>query len=65
MNVRMKVLRFDLSRDQKPRWGEYEVASGTQCVHYVKWYQDSSLACGRVGHCPSPPSSKLRFVQDR
>jgi hypothetical protein len=29
MNVRMKILRFDLSRDEKPPWGEHEVASGT------------------------------------
>jgi hypothetical protein len=65
MNVRMKILRFDLSRDQKPPRGSVRWRAGPQCVHYVKWYPDSSLACGRVGHCPSAPSSKLRFVQDR
>ena len=52
MKVQMKVLRFDISRDERPWWGEYEVeVEPTERVldalHYVKWYQDSSLALRR------------------
>lgn len=31
MNVRMKILRFDLSRDQKPPWGIVRWRAGPQC----------------------------------
>ena len=52
MKVRMKILRFDISSDERPWWGEYEVeVEPTERVldalHYVKWYQDSSLALRR------------------
>jgi succinate dehydrogenase / fumarate reductase, iron-sulfur subunit len=52
MNVRLKILRFDISSDERPWWGEYQVeAEPTERVldalHYVKWYQDSSLALRR------------------
>ncbi len=52
MTVRLKILRFDPSRDSKPWWGQYETdVAPTERVldalHYVKWYQDSSLALRR------------------
>ncbi|MGH2698723.1 MAG: succinate dehydrogenase iron-sulfur subunit [Actinomycetota bacterium] len=52
MTVRLKVLRFDPSRDKTPWWGEYEAdVEPTERVldalHYVKWYVESSLALRR------------------
>ena len=52
MSVRMRILRFDPSRDDKPWWGDYEAdVEPTELVldalHYVKWYRDSSLALRR------------------
>jgi succinate dehydrogenase / fumarate reductase iron-sulfur subunit len=52
MSVRMRILRFDPSRDKNPWWGDYEAdVEPTERVldalHYVKWYRDSSLALRR------------------
>jgi succinate dehydrogenase / fumarate reductase iron-sulfur subunit len=52
MSVRMRILRFDPSRDEKPWWGDYDAdVEPTERVldalHYVKWYRDSSLALRR------------------
>jgi succinate dehydrogenase / fumarate reductase, iron-sulfur subunit len=52
MSVRMRILRFDPSRDKNPWWGDYEAdVEPTERVldalHYVKWYKDSSLALRR------------------
>ena len=52
MSVRIRILRFDPSRDERPWWGDYEAdVEPTERVldalHYVKWYRDSSLALRR------------------
>jgi succinate dehydrogenase / fumarate reductase iron-sulfur subunit len=52
MSVRMRILRFDPSRDKNPWWGDYEAdVEPTERVldalHYIKWYRDSSLALRR------------------
>ena len=52
MNVRLKILRFDPSGDEEPWWGDYEVEMEPtervlDALHYIKWYQDSSLALRR------------------
>jgi succinate dehydrogenase / fumarate reductase iron-sulfur subunit len=52
MSVRMRILRFDPSRDKNPWWGDYEAdVEPTERVldalHYIKWYKDSSLALRR------------------
>jgi succinate dehydrogenase / fumarate reductase, iron-sulfur subunit len=52
MSVRIRILRFDPSQDERPWWGDYEAdVEPTERVldalHYVKWYRDSSLALRR------------------
>jgi succinate dehydrogenase / fumarate reductase iron-sulfur subunit len=52
MSVRMRILRFDPSRDKNPWWGDYEAdVEPTERVldalHYIKWFRDSSLALRR------------------
>ncbi|MPZ91988.1 MAG: succinate dehydrogenase iron-sulfur subunit [Actinobacteria bacterium] len=52
MSVRIRILRFDPSQDERPWWGAYEAdVEPTERVldalHYVKWYRDSSLALRR------------------
>lgn len=50
--VILKIKRFNPEKDQKPYWVEYEVeVEPTDRVldglHYVKWYQDGTLALRR------------------
>ncbi|MGH2696241.1 MAG: succinate dehydrogenase iron-sulfur subunit [Actinomycetota bacterium] len=52
MKVRLKILRFDPSQDERSWWGDYEAdVEPTErlldALHYVKWYGDSSLALRR------------------
>jgi succinate dehydrogenase / fumarate reductase, iron-sulfur subunit len=52
MSVRMRILRFDPSRDKNPWWGDYEAdVEPTERVldalHHIKWFKDSSLALRR------------------
>jgi succinate dehydrogenase / fumarate reductase iron-sulfur subunit len=52
MSVRMRILRFDPSRDKNPWWGDYEAdveptERALDALHYIKWYKDSSLALRR------------------
>ena len=56
MDVRLRLLRFNPERDEKPHFEEYTVQAEPMerlldCLHKVKWYQDSSLALRRsCGH---------------
>lgn len=52
MKVRLRIRRFDPSRDAEPWWGEYDAEADPtdrvlEALHYVKWYVDSSLALRR------------------
>lgn len=52
MKVRLRIQRFDPSRDEAPWWGDYEAdveptARVLDALHHVKWYVDSSLALRR------------------
>jgi succinate dehydrogenase / fumarate reductase iron-sulfur subunit len=52
MSVRIRILRFDPSRDKNSWWGDYEAdVEPTERVldalHYIKWFRDSSLALRR------------------
>jgi succinate dehydrogenase / fumarate reductase iron-sulfur subunit len=56
MDVRLRLLRFNPERDEKPHFENYTVQAEPMerlldCLHKVKWYQDSSLALRRsCGH---------------
>ena len=52
IDVRLKVLRFDPERDTEPHFEEYTVKARPMerlldCLHKIKWYQDTSLALRR------------------
>ena len=52
IDVRLKVLRFDPERDTEPHFEEFTVKAQPMerlldCLHKIKWYQDSSLALRR------------------
>ena len=56
MEVRLRLLRFNPERDEQPHFENYTVQAEPMerlldCLHKVKWYQDSSLALRRsCGH---------------
>jgi succinate dehydrogenase / fumarate reductase iron-sulfur subunit len=56
MEVRLRLLRFNPERDDQPHFENYTVQAEPMerlldCLHKVKWYQDSSLALRRsCGH---------------
>jgi succinate dehydrogenase / fumarate reductase, iron-sulfur subunit len=52
MEVRLRILRYDPERDQKPHWEQYTVdaeptAPLLDLLHTVKWHQDGSLTFRR------------------
>jgi succinate dehydrogenase / fumarate reductase iron-sulfur subunit len=52
MQVRLRILRYDPERDQKPHWEEYSVEAEPtdpllSLLHTVKWQQDGSLTFRR------------------
>jgi succinate dehydrogenase / fumarate reductase, iron-sulfur subunit len=52
MQVRLRILRYDPERDQKPHWEQYTVeaeptAPLLDLLHTVKWHQDGSLTFRR------------------
>lgn len=52
MEVTLKIKRFNPEKDDKPWWGEYKVEAEPtdrvlDALHYVKWYQDGTLALRR------------------
>ena len=52
IDVRLKVLRFNPERDTEPHFEEYTVRARPMerlldCLHKIKWYQDTSLALRR------------------
>ena len=52
IDVRLKVLRFNPERDSEPHFEEYTVRARPMerlldCLHKIKWYQDTSLALRR------------------
>ena len=52
MEVRLRILRFDPEKDTQPHFEEYTVEAAPMerlldCLHQVKWYQDTSLALRR------------------
>lgn len=52
MQVRLRIKRFNPEKDEKPWWGEYTVEAEPtdrvlDALHYVKWYQDGTLALRR------------------
>ena len=56
MEVRLRLLRFNPEHDDQPHFENYTVQAEPMerlldCLHKVKWYQDSSLALRRsCGH---------------
>jgi succinate dehydrogenase / fumarate reductase iron-sulfur subunit len=56
MEVRLRLLRYNPERDEKPHFENYTVQAEPMerlldCLHKVMWYQDSSLALRRsCGH---------------
>lgn len=52
MRVRLRIKRFNPEKDEKPWWGEYTVEAEPtdrvlDALHYVKGYQDGTLALRR------------------
>ncbi|MDP9068626.1 MAG: succinate dehydrogenase iron-sulfur subunit [Actinomycetota bacterium] len=52
IDVRLRLLRFNPERDTEPHFEEYTVRAQPMerlldCLHKIKWYQDSSLALRR------------------
>ena len=52
MQVRLRILRYDPERDQKPHWEQYTVEADPTAplldlLHTVKWHQDGSLTFRR------------------
>ena len=52
MKVKLRILRFNPERDAEPHFEGYEVEAEPMdrlldCLHKVKWYEDSSLALRR------------------
>ncbi len=52
IDVRLRLLRFNPERDTEPHFEEYTVKAQPMerlldCLHKIKWYQDSSLALRR------------------
>ena len=52
MDVRLRILRFNPERDERPHFEDYTVEAEPMdrlldCLHKVKWHHDSSLALRR------------------
>ncbi len=52
MDVQLRILRFNPERDKEPHFEDYTVKAEPMdrlldCLHYVKWHKDSSLALRR------------------
>ena len=52
MQVKLRILRYDPQRDDKPHWEEYRVTAEPtdrvlDLLHEVKWYQDGTLTFRR------------------
>lgn len=52
MQIKLRIKRFDPERDQEPYFAEYKVEVEPtdrvlDALHYVKWYQDGTLAFRR------------------